>query len=475
MTLQNRSPKPDVASLMEQIRANVRAELALKKDALQPFKPKRVELDEIGKIKAGELVNSEDLLFLNRNYVLSGRINPASFVTHRKGILGRLVLFFKRRLAKVIQESILNDYISGQQEFFAHLVRYLNKTAVYVDSRDSDIFWQLIHKIDTDVGRSTERIERIRDEVLGASQTIEKNSNRAIQDAVEQINSALGSALAIQQQHGSELKTLDSVVRGFEGIIAQSGKRVQSDAAGLDKSAEPELLDQSYVLLENRFRGSQEEIKVRQEMYAAYFKGVQKPILDVGCGRGELLGVLRDHEVPAFGIDLDAAMVEHSRAKNLNAEKADLLSFLRKAEDDSLGGLIALQVVEHLPREVLNEFVELANRKVVPGGLVIFETINPTSMTALSSNYFRDPTHVFPQHPDTLGFLMTTTGLDLIETKFLAAVPAEAQLRELNSEVYMTPRWNQTVALFNHNIRILNSVLFGFQDYCVIGRVRNRN
>ena len=153
-------------------------------------------------------------------------------------------------------------------------------------------------------------------------------------------------------------------------------------------------------------------------------------------------------------------------------EEFDLISYLRQVEDASLGGLIALQVVEHLPREILAEFVQLANRKVVAGGRIIFETINPTSLTALSSNYFRDPTHVFPQHPDTLGFLMTLSGLDLEETKFLAPIPESAQLRELSSEVYMTPRWSEMVELFNHNIKMINSLLFGFQDYCVVAKVR---
>jgi len=472
MTVQNKSPKPDIAELMENIRAKVRAELASSNDAPLKFKPKNIGFDEGNTAKVGELESSEDLLFLNRNYVLSGLIKPDSFATHRGGFIGRLVIKAKRKLATIIKESILNDYVAHEQEFFVHLVRHLNKTSRYVDLRDGDIFWQLIHKIDTDVSKACERIERIRDEVLGTSQTIERNTNRAIQDSVNQINSVLGTSLATQQQHASALKTLDSVVRGLEGIMAQLGKPNSSGTQTETSTSQP--ADLSYVLLENRFRGSQEEIRARQEMYATYFKGVSKPVLDVGCGRGELLSVFKENDIPAFGIDLDQAMVEHSKAKNLKAELIDLISYLRKAPDDSLGGLIALQVVEHLPREVLNEFVELANKKVSPGGLIIFETINPTSMTALSSNYFRDPTHVFPQHPDTLGFLMTTMGIDLLETKYLAPVPAEAQLRELTAEAFMTPRWTETVQLFNHNIRILNSVLFGFQDFCVIGKVRER-
>jgi O-antigen chain-terminating methyltransferase len=101
----------------------------------------------------------------------------------------------------------------------------------------------------------------------------------------------------------------------------------------------------------------------------------------------------------------------------------------------------------------------------------VFETINPQSMLALSSNYFRDPTHVWPLHPDTLSFAMTLAGLKIIEIRKLSPVPQESLLKKVPVEEYMTPRWSHAVDTLNRNVEQLNELLYGFQDYAVIAEV----
>ena len=105
------------------------------------------------------------------------------------------------------------------------------------------------------------------------------------------------------------------------------------------------------------------------------------------------------------------------------------------------------------------------------GGRVIFETINPRSLLALSSNYFRDLTHVWPLHPDTLSYAMNLAGLQVREVKYLSPVSEEAQLRPVAVEEYMTPRWALAVERLNSNFEQLNELLYGYQDYCVIAEV----
>jgi hypothetical protein len=68
--------------------------------------------------------------------------------------------------------------------------------------------------------------------------------------------------------------------------------------------------------------------------------------------------------------------------------------------------------------------------------------------------------------------MMTLGGLDVEEVRMLSAVPEAAKLRPLGVEEYMTPRWMELVGLFNNNIEKLNSLLYGFQDYCVVAKVR---
>ena len=127
--------------------------------------------------------------------------------------------------------------------------------------------------------------------------------------------------------------------------------------------------------------------------------------------------------------------------------------------------------LQHLSRAQLDELYRLCAKKVGRGGKIVLETINPQSMLALSSNYFRDPTHVWPLHPDTLSYGLTLAGLKVIEVRKLSPVPAGAMLQLVPVEDYMTPRWAHTIGLLNKNFTQLNEMLYGFQDYCVIAEV----
>ncbi len=465
--MSNTAERINIQDLMQQIRNQVKEQIDSDSYSLPAFSPQQVDFLKEDEYKAGDLTNCENLLFLNRNYGVSLALNPGNIVSHRAGIIGKLIVFVKRKVAVLLRESILKDYLAAEQEFLTHLVRHLNFNSRYTDSRDFSLFWQLIRKIDTDVEKSLERVERIYSEIQGSLSSLQKHCDRSVSNLSDSVNKTLNGLLPVQHQMAAELATLQNIVRGMEGILTTFSLK-PSGYASINAADLPDL---SYLLLENRFRGSEEEIAERQKIYVEYFKPATKPVLDVGCGRGEMLVALRDSGIAAKGIDLDPAMVTVCKSKGLDVSHSDLISYLKSTEDGSLGGLIALQVVEHLPREILLDFIRLARQKVTAGGLVIFETINPTSMSALSSNYFRDPTHVFPQHPDTLGFVMSSNALELVETRFLSPVPESAQLKPLKSELYMTPKWNEMIELFNHNVSLLNSLLFGYQDYCVVGKV----
>ena len=151
-------------------------------------------------------------------------------------------------------------------------------------------------------------------------------------------------------------------------------------------------------------------------------------------------------------------------------ELIDAIAYLKTQEDDSLGGIIAVQVVEHLERVYLEELAELAGRKVVAGGKIIFETINPQSLLALSSNYFRDPTHVWPLHPDTLRYQMELKGLKVNDVRYLS--PVSGVLKSVPVDEQMPPRWKTTIDLFNNNIEQLNGLLYGHMDYAIIAEPR---
>lgn len=169
--------------------------------------------------------------------------------------------------------------------------------------------------------------------------------------------------------------------------------------------------DDAYRAFEDLFRGSETFIADRQKRYLDIID-TSGPIVDVGCGRGEFLDVLRDAGIEAVGVDADAGMVARCHAKgHTSAVHADGLRYLEGREDASLGLVFCAQVVEHLPPEALQEFLALAAAKLRPGGLLIAETVNPHSVPALKA-FWVDITHQHPLFPETMLALCRIAGFE---------------------------------------------------------------
>jgi SAM-dependent methyltransferase len=465
-----------IPELMAKIRSEILTESKTKQDKRPQFLPQQPK--DTAARKAGELLYSEELRYLNMNYMFGPGLNLDAVQSHRRGFLGKLIVKGKRKLLNVMW-NLLRDYFAAEREYQANLVRYLNDVAKYVDARDAGNFWDLIKKLDVDITRALDRVERVADEQMAAL----RSSERRLHDELHQTaNELLKEITALQSatfSSNDRLATVESVAKGAESILARisenrSAMSIQNPEDSASEDYTSALPDYSYLLLENRYRGSEEAIKERQAWYPSQFIGnaIDGKVLEIGPGRGELLELFREQGVMAFGVDLDAAMVESCQSKGLEAYCGDALHNLRGLPDRSLAGVIALQVVEHLTRGQLHELFSLVASKVKSGGIVIFETINPRSLLALSSNYFRDPTHVWPLHPDTLEYSMSLAGLKTKEIKFLAPVPDSAKLAPLAKHDFMTPGQLSLVNGMNQTIGQLNELLYGYQDYCVIAEVR---
>jgi 2-polyprenyl-3-methyl-5-hydroxy-6-metoxy-1,4-benzoquinol methylase len=227
-----------------------------------------------------------------------------------------------------------------------------------------------------------------------------------------------------------------------------------------------------YVGFEDKFRGSEAAIRARQVDYVHYFNG-QSNVLDIGCGRGEFLDLLREQGISATGLDLNPEMVEVCKGRGLDAIAADARSYLRGLTDESLGGVIAIQVVEHLQPQYLNEMLGLAFDKVRPGGRIVLETINPACWVAFFESFIRDLTHVKPIHPDTLQYLLQASGFANVEIVYRAPIAPEGRLQKV------TPRaqhygdtapdaLTELVSSFNANVDRLNDRIFSYQDFAAI-------
>jgi O-antigen chain-terminating methyltransferase len=440
----------DVQSIMEQIRERVREDARKHRDTMPPLMPTAARFSDEKGIKAGQLQHSEDLRFINLNYAYETKLSTSSIVTHRSGFVGALVVKVKRKFLSFLRNAFFNEYLQAERQFQEHVVRYLNDVGRYIDARDGQLCGELVRKVDCDVSRVAEKLNRVDDEKSAA-------------------------IFSLEHDFIARLERVDTMVRGLEGMINNLPRYTDSNPPLVSEAPQTAAskADPSYLLLENRYRGAEGEIERRLRVYPEIFRGAPGTVLEIGSGRGELQRLFKESGVESYGVDLDVVMVNVANSHGCNTKYGDGIAHLRSLADRSLGGLVAIQVVEHLSRGDLRELLELARAKVKKGGRIVFETINPQSLLALSSNYFRDPTHVWPMHPDTLGYMATLAGLVVKETKLLSPVSAHYLLKELPLDSTHTPAVSDAVRRLNLNIQQLNALLYGFQDYCLVLEVNS--
>lgn len=251
----------------------------------------------------------------------------------------------------------------------------------------------------------------------------------------------------------ARVQTLQAVLpAGERGSVAESPAEDRAGRRGLHSRRVGAL----YRRFEDRFRGSADAVGERVRLYvprianAAAALGGNLPVLDVGCGRGELLGALMEAGVRAEGVEANPRMADACEAKGIPVRRDDLFVVLGQAEPASLAAVTAIQVVEHFGPEDLLRFLELAHERLAPGGLLVLETIDVRTLFALRW-YFADPTHRLPLMPETLSFWVETAGFVDIEIHSLH--PVDVPTASLDPEVAR-----------------LHDVVFGPQDFSLFAR-----
>lgn len=224
----------------------------------------------------------------------------------------------------------------------------------------------------------------------------------------------------------------------------------------------------NYMVFEDRFRGSRKDISQRQRAFLEYFEGCRN-VLDIGCGRGEFLELMKEQGIGARGVDLDETMVDYCRTRGLEVELNDALTYLEQLEDASLDGIFIDQVVEHLEPGYLIRLLKLCHQKLKYGFYLVAETVNPLSFTSFA-NFYIDITHIRPVHPETLKFLYENAGFRELEVQFLSPVPVEARLQMVPIGEDISEMERHRIEIYNGNIQMLNGVLYGAQDYVIVGK-----
>lgn len=165
-----------------------------------------------------------------------------------------------------------------------------------------------------------------------------------------------------------------------------------------------------YRAFEDKHRGSRELIKKRLRVYLPFLEPLHEEYpfyraVDLGCGRGEWLELLREGGIDAHGIDLDDDMLAACRERGLSVERGDAIEYLQSLPAQSVAVVSAFHVVEHIPFDTLQTLVQDALRVLVPTGLLILETPNPENLQVGSCNFYLDPTHHRQIPPTLLSFL----------------------------------------------------------------------
>ena len=301
-------------------------------------------------------------------------------------------------------------------------------------------------------------------EPLAADQ---KAFNAAAVRLLDDLDGRLASAEQRLESRIAEIESATTLVPELEDRIKRLERVRREDATPAGRAAAapaPPVGD--YFAFEARMRGPTADVRRRQERYVDDFRG-GGTVLDIGCGRGEFLGLLRAAGIPARGIDVDPEMVAFCRGEGLEVEAAEAVAHLAEVADGSLGGIFAAQVVEHLPAQDIVRLLELAAAKLAPGGVLVLETVNPLSFVALR-HYFADLTHRQPLVPETLALLARGAGFVDVEIRFLNEPPPEERLVAVEAPPDVLPE--ATRQALDRNVARLNDVVFGPQDYALVAR-----
>lgn len=345
----------------------------------------------------------------------------------------------------VIDEEIEFDQTSSEEEMLSEYLRMVNNLWD-VSSYDN------IHSHRKTLGKIIVFIKKvIRKSIFWYIDPIVQQQNEFNSFATRTLNSMNVKLNNMENEIQNIKKDYNNKLENYNNILENYNNR-------LEKIEQKDKISFDYVKFEDKYRGSQEEIKDRLLEYLKYFEGKHN-VLDIGCGRGEFLQILKENNIEAKGIDINNDMLLLCKEKNLNVKNMDALAYLNSLEDNSLGGIMLTQVIEHMDPNYLIQLVSLAYKKLKPEAYFVAETINPQSLIVFTEAYFMDLSHIRMIHPYTIKFLLDNEGFTESNINYLSRV---SDLR--------IPEVSELPTEFNKAIDKLNDVVYGYRDYAIIGR-----
>lgn len=366
----------------------------------------------------------------------------------------------RRTIRRLVEPELapLQESLARQQAFNSLAVQFLNR---YMEAAHHH--WQRLQEFSSTLVRYAQRIDRLADAKDRLYAQLGNTRNDLLLDAmdkrVETLTLGLKRAQACLESMMSSVDLARTELQSLSGSSKSTSRRRGRTPSAPSPTSAP-FTAPEYVAFEQRFRGAPQVIRERLAGYVTHFDG-KASIVELGCGRGEFLELLREADLEARGVDDNPEMVSSCRERGLAVEEGDLLSFLGNLDEESVGGIFAAQVVEHLPPPVLRETLVVAHRALRKGGCIVLETVNTKSVVALVESFYRDLTHQKPLHPETLDFLLRASGFRDVVIEYRTPVSERAKLLSVPSE-------GASARTLNENFRKLNAFLFGDQDYAAI-------
>ena len=328
--------------------------------------------------------------------------------------------------------QILNNLYAGVQSDINNIKESLTLSGNQINKlimsneenfRCCNMLQQEIQKL-ADSSRQTE-------ELIDQFNSKMKGMETSIKDVLFKFESV--SAELDGEQLNQELVNL-----GILGIPSYLGKAKEGTDDEIIKEFSEE--EKFYYYLGNLFRGSEESIKNQQMHYLkhakrAYENSGQLPFVDIGCGRGEFLEILKSYGIESIGIDTNEAVASGPREKGLNVIVEDGMRFLKSVEDSALSGVSMFQVVEHMEFNYVFKLCSLASRKISPGGCIIIETINPYCYRKLGT-YSLDPSHIYMPSPDALKLMLEMLDFQNVIIQFYAPIKDKITKKENSLNLY---------------------------------------
>jgi SAM-dependent methyltransferase len=340
---------------------------------------------------------------------------------------------FETRLNE--EKRLLHDRIAQLQSLADHIQ---SRTEQLQTSIKQELL-QLQEKIDH-WATQQQRVEAQQQESLAQQQESIAASASELRVEIERVYRQLQQMRAELSLQGRNLNSLLNA----ENVPALSLSEV---------SPSTNQLDALYAALEDRFRGSREEIKDRFRVYLPYIEsaGVSGEVIDLGCGRGEWLELLNETGIKARGVEKNLVLIDRCRERGLEVVEDDMLAHLRSLPNESTRAITGFHIIEHVSIDALVSLLDESLRVLRPGGIAIFETPNPENVLVGSNFFYLDPTHRHPLPSELMQFLFESRGFHSIEV--------------LNLHPWDTGR----VAGEGELAERFNGYFFGPMDYAILG------